>query len=74
MNKEVKKKINLRNRLQGELNLIFIKEFFYFFSVLLILGALVEYFLPGFFLLYFNVSVLMILWLFNLILLLIYVR
>lgn len=40
-----------------------IQEVFYFLSALLMLGACLEFFLPGIFILYFNVSGLVVAWL-----------
>ncbi len=51
-----------------------IRESLYFFSALLILGAVFEYLFPGLFVLYFNVAFLAALWLAILILSIIYVR
>lgn len=51
-----------------------IEEIFYFFSALLLLGAVIELFFPGLFVLYFNVVFLIAGWLVAAGLILFYVR
>lgn len=68
--------------LKLKINILFLKknlsllaeEFFYFISSLLLVGAALEFLLPGFFTLYFNLSVLALIWLATLLFLLFYVR
>ncbi len=50
------------------------EEFFYFITSLLIVGAGLEFILPGFFTLYFNIATLVLVWLITLLFLLFYVR
>ncbi|PKM88070.1 hypothetical protein CVU83_02210 [Candidatus Falkowbacteria bacterium HGW-Falkowbacteria-2] len=53
---------------------VIVKEAFYFFSALLVLGAIVETLFPGLFSLFVNAALIAAGWLISLILLLLYVR
>jgi hypothetical protein len=65
-----------------KLNILFLRknlfliteEFFYFITSLLLVGFGLEFILPGFFTLYFNIAALALVWLLTLLFLLFYVR
>lgn len=67
----MKKNTNTISR--GQISSI-VREAFYFFSTLLVLGAIVEFIFPGLFSLFVNAAILVAAWLLSLALLLLYVR